>query len=149
MQELDGSRQIVAFSIDGVDYAFPIEDVKEIIRHVEPRPTSSTVPWMRGVINLRGSIIPIVDLGLRLGRIGDAPDPEHAKILVLEHGDVTLGTMVTSVDEVRTVASEQIQPAPAGASATHVAAVVTVDEKIIVLLDASSLLAVGSEEVAA
>lgn len=139
MQEFGESLQIVAFSVDGVEYAFPIANVKEIIRYQDPQPTSSTTPWMRGVINLRGSIVPIIDLGTRLGRVGSDAEPS-SKILVLEHDGVTVGAVVSSVDEVRTVEREQVQDAPAGASAATIDAVVTVDDRLIMLLDALSLL---------
>src|SRR4051812_27647175 len=99
MQESnDTTLQIVAFTVDGVEYAFRIAAVKEIIRFTEPQPTSSTLPWMRGVINLRGSIVPIIDLGTRLGRATGEIDPKSAKILVLEDGVSTVGAMVTTVD---------------------------------------------------
>jgi purine-binding chemotaxis protein CheW len=147
MQEFGDSLQIVAFTVDEVEYAFPINYVKEIIRHIPPQPTSAREPWMLGVINLRGSIVPIIDLGWRLGRDTPAHDLQHAKILVLEQDDVTIGAVVTSVDEVRTIDAEQVQPAPAGASNRFMDAVVTVDDRLIMLLDATALL--STEAVAA
>jgi purine-binding chemotaxis protein CheW len=95
---------------------------------------------MLGVINLRGSIVPIIDLGGRLGRDASRTDDASARILVLEEGDTTIGAVVSSVDEVRTVDPEQVQEAPAGAASTFIDAVVTVDERLIMLLDASTLL---------
>lgn len=141
MQESsDATLQIVAFTVDGVEYAFRIASVKEIIRYTPPQPTSSTLPWMRGVINLRGSIVPIIDLGTRLGRSTGDIDPKSAKILVLEDGASTVGAMVTTVDEVRTITTEQVQPAPTGAGSSYIESVVTIDERLIMLLDATSLL---------
>lgn len=141
MQESsDATLQIVAFTVDGVEYAFRIAAVKEIIRYTPPQPTSSTLPWMRGVINLRGSIVPIIDLGTRLGRSTGDIDPKSAKILVLEDGASTVGAMVTTVDEVRTITTEQVQPAPTGAGSSYIESVVTIDERLIMLLDATSLL---------
>lgn len=141
------SMQIVALTVDGVEYAFRIESVKEIIRYVHPQPTSAQTPWMRGVINLRGSIVPIIDLGSRLGREGAEVDPRSAKILVLEDGESIIGAVVTSVDEVRMVDSEDVQDAPAGAAGGFIDAVVTLDERLIMLLDASALLSL--DEIAA
>lgn len=141
MQESsDATRQIVAFTVDGVEYAFPIASVKEIIRFVEPQPTSSALPWMRGVINLRGSIVPIIDLGTRMGRTVAEPDPKTAKILVLEDGANTVGAVVTTVDEVRTITAEQVQPAPTGAGTSYIDSVVTIEDRLIMLLDAGQLL---------
>ena len=143
------TMQIVAFTIDGVEYAFRIDAVKEIIRYTQPQPTSSTQEWMRGVINLRGSIVPIIELGTRLGRATTEVDPKSAKILVLEDGPSTVGAVVTSVDEVRTIEQEQVQPAPVGAGSSFIDSVVTVDERLIMLLDASELLRIDSQATAA
>ncbi len=150
MQETsDATMQIVAFTIDGVEYAFRIDAVKEIIRYTHPQPTSSRQEWMRGVINLRGSIVPIIELGMRLGRATQEIDPKSAKILVLEDGPITVGAVVTSVDEVRTIEQEQVQPAPVGAGSSYIDSVVTVDERLIMLLDASELLALEASQVTA
>jgi purine-binding chemotaxis protein CheW len=149
VQDSDGTSQIVAFSVGGVEYAFPIGSVKEIIRYAEPQPTSSTQPWMLGVINLRGSIVPIVDLGARLGREDIAIDDKTAKILVLEHGEFVVGAVVSSVDEVRTVEAEQVQDAPVGAASSFMDGVVTVDERLLMLLDAQALIDVQTGQAAA
>lgn len=146
MQEAsDATMQIVAFTVDGVEYAFRIESVKEIIRFTEPQPTSSTLSWMRGVINLRGSIVPIIDLGARLGREAGTTDPQSAKILVLEDGASTVGAVVTTVDEVRTIDLGQVQPAPTGSGSSYIESVVTIEERLIMLLDASLLLSIQAQ----
>jgi purine-binding chemotaxis protein CheW len=144
----DATLQIVAFTIDGVEYAFRIDSVKEIIRYTQPQPTSAAATWMRGVINLRGSIVPIIELGARLGRTTSEVDPRSAKILVLEDGPTTIGAVVTSVDEVRTIESEQVQPAPVGSGSNYIEAVVTVDERLIMLLDAAQLLGIEAQAAA-
>jgi purine-binding chemotaxis protein CheW len=143
MQEpTDPTLQIVVFTIDRIEYALRIEAVREIIRYVEPQPTSSSLSWLLGVINLRGSIVPIIELGARIGREIDERDPASAKVLVLEHGDSTIGAVVTSVDEVLRVDAAQVRPAPSGGGSSFVESVVTVDERMIMLLDAPSLLAI-------
>ena len=61
------SHQLVVFSLGSEEYALPIGAVHEIIRFSEPRTVASEVPWIRGVIGLRGKIIPIFDLAARMG----------------------------------------------------------------------------------
>ena len=61
------SQQLVVFSLGSEEYALPIGAVHEIIRYTEPRSVASDVPWIRGVIGLRGKIIPIYDLAARIG----------------------------------------------------------------------------------
>ena len=60
------SQQLVVFSLGSEEYALPIGSVHEIIRYTEPRTVASDVPWIRGVIGLRGKIIPIFDLASRM-----------------------------------------------------------------------------------
>jgi purine-binding chemotaxis protein CheW len=60
--------QAVVFSIGGDEYALPIGQVREVIAYTEPRSIASRVSWVRGVINLRGTILPVCDLAARLGR---------------------------------------------------------------------------------
>ena len=71
------SQQLVVFSIGSEEYALPIGAVHEIIRYTEPRSVTSDVPWIRGVIGLRGKIIPIYDLASRMGI--RSPTPSSAR----------------------------------------------------------------------
>jgi hypothetical protein len=67
MSEEAITRQLVVFSLGDEEYALPIADVHEIIRYTEPRSVASSVDWVRGVISLRGKIVPVYDLASRLG----------------------------------------------------------------------------------
>jgi len=66
MSEEAITRQLVVFSLGNEEYALPIADVHEIIRYTEPRSVASSVDWVRGVISLRGKIVPVYDLASRL-----------------------------------------------------------------------------------
>ena len=66
MSESSTSQQLVVFCLGAEEYALPIAAVHEIIRFSEPRSVASEVAWIRGVIGLRGKIIPIFDLAARL-----------------------------------------------------------------------------------
>src|SRR5919205_52001 len=76
------SQQLVVFSLGSEEYALPIGTVHEIIRFTEPRSVASDADWIRGVIGLRGKIIPIFDLASRmeLGAAGSEP----GKIVIVE-----------------------------------------------------------------
>jgi purine-binding chemotaxis protein CheW len=76
------AAQLVVFSLGDEEYALPITDVQEIIRYTEPRAVASEAPWIRGVISLRGKIIPVCDLAARLGLPADG-EP-HANIVIVE-----------------------------------------------------------------
>jgi chemotaxis signal transduction protein len=63
---MSDTRQLVIFSLAREEYALPITRVQEIIRYTQPRSVASSAPWIRGVINLRGKIVPVSDLAMRL-----------------------------------------------------------------------------------
>ena len=92
------------------EYALPIAAVHEIIRFSEPRSVASEVAWIRGVIGLRGKIIPIFDLAARLELPARRPQP--GKIVILETGTGQVGVMVDEVEEVLTAGSDQLEPVP-------------------------------------
>ena len=71
------ASQLVVFSLGDEEYALPITDVQEIIRYAEPRAVASESPWIKGVISLRGKIIPVCDLATRLGLPAESRAPEH------------------------------------------------------------------------
>jgi len=83
------TQQLVVFALGDEEYALPIQQVQEIIRYSEPRAVSSTEPWIRGVISLRGKIVPVFDLGLRLGL--HAEPGQDQKIVIVETGSGTAG----------------------------------------------------------
>lgn len=58
--------QLVIFKLGGEEYALPIKHVQEIIRYTQPRSVASAEPWVRGVLSLRGHIVPVYDLADRL-----------------------------------------------------------------------------------
>ena len=100
------TRQLVVCSLGEEEYALPIDQVREIVRAIEPRSVASDLPWMRGVISLRGMLVPVYDLATRLGVT--AVDNGRAKIVIVETRGEVAGVLVDDVVEVLTVALEQI-----------------------------------------
>src|ERR687894_495000 len=103
---LPDTQQLVVFSLGSEEYALPIASVHEIIRFTEPRSVASEVAWIRGVIGLRGKIIPIFDLAARLGLAGTGTEP--GKIVIVEAGSDQVGVMVDEVEEVLTTSTDQL-----------------------------------------
>jgi purine-binding chemotaxis protein CheW len=130
------SYQLVVFSLGSEEYALPIGAVHEIIRFSEPRSVSSEVPWIRGVIGLRGKIIPIFDLAARLGLEPSAP----GKIVIVSSGAGQVGVMVDEVEEVLTVESGQLEEVPT-ANSESIEAIAKIDDRLVVLLNTSGLFA--------
>src|SRR5215212_5036853 len=102
MSEETLSRQLVVFSLGHEEYALPITQVHEIIRYTEPRSVASDSPWIRGVISLRGKIVPVYDLAVRLGLGGSEIEAHDAKIVIVETETEMAGVIVDEVEEVMT-----------------------------------------------
>ena len=129
-------NQLVVFSLGAEEYALPITEVQEIIHYTEPRAVASEQTWIRGVISLRGKIIPVCDLAARLGL--DAEQSPAAKIVVVEREAGTAGVIVDDVAEVLTIEPEQLDEAP-GAGAELVEGVVKVDDRLVILLSSDGV----------
>jgi purine-binding chemotaxis protein CheW len=138
MSTEETTRQLVIFSLGSEEYALPITRVQEIIRYAEPRSVASQTAWIRGVINLRGKIVPVCDLAERLGLTLERP--EAAKIVIVETAVGTAGVIVDDVDEVLTVSPEQLEEVPT-ADAAYVDAVAKVGERLAILLNPDGLFA--------
>jgi len=116
--------------------------VHEIIRYTEPRTVASDAEWIRGVIGLRGKIIPIFDLASRMGlETGSEP----GKIVIVESGTGQVGVMVDEVEEVLTVSSEQLEDVPS-ATSTAIEAIAKIDDRLVILLNPAGLFARSSGE---
>jgi purine-binding chemotaxis protein CheW len=140
MSDTTSSRQLVVFSLGSEEYALPIAAVSEIIRATEPRSVASEVAWIRGVIGLRGKIIPIFDLAARLELPPAAAAPESGKVVILETGGDQVGVMVDEVEEVLTVETSQLERVPT-ASTEAIEAIAKIGDRLVILLNPEGLFA--------
>ena len=140
------SQQLVVFSLGDEEYALPITKVQEIIRFAEPRAVASEAAWIRGVISLRGKIVPVCDLAARLGLAAERA--ENAKIVIVETVGATAGVIVDDVEEVLTVDASQLDAVPA-AGADFIEAIAKIDDRLVVLLNPDGIFAGLDLELAA
>ena len=133
----DSTMQLVVFSLGDEEYALPITHVQEIIRYTEPRGVASQTPWVKGVISLRGKIVPVYDLASRLNLTVDSPS---SKIVMVESGDDMAGVIVGDVEEVLTLTSDDLDEVPA-AGAACIQAIAKVGDRLVVLLDPAGIFA--------
>ncbi len=133
------SRQLVVFSLAGEQYALPIESVSEIIRHTRARSIATDEPWVRGVIALRGKIVPIFDLAARLG-LAATPDADTDKIVIVETATGHVGVTVQEVEEVLTIGDDQLEPVPTGSEHDGLDGIVKLRERLVILLNPTVLL---------
>ncbi|HMJ01617.1 MAG TPA: chemotaxis protein CheW [Conexibacter sp.] len=130
------ARQLVVCALGSEQYGLPIEQVREIVRYAAPRPVASELPWMRGVIGLRGRLVPVHDLAVRMDLAPTAPIPPTAKLVILEADGELAAVLVDDVVEVLHVEQAQLEPVPSGSGW-----IARVDERLVLLLDAHELLA--------
>ena len=140
--------QLVACTIAGAEYAFPITSVREIIRDVRTQPIGSTDPTALGVIDLRGQVMPVHDLALALGETALVAAPHDAErggrrivVTTVDDGAQVIGWLVDGVDEVFVVDDDAITDVDRSTSAV-VRRIAHVDEgRLIPVLDIDVLLA--------
>lgn len=139
-------RQFLAFVLGGETFAMEIRSIKEVIQYGALTQVPMMPDFVRGVINLRGSVVPVLDLAVRFGR---APSEVSRRtcVVVLEvelHGeDLMLGFIVDQVRAVLDIGAADIEPPPAFGSALRsdfLAGIGKVDGEFVILLDVDHVL---------
>lgn len=134
--------QFVVFKLGNEEYGVPITQVKEINRLLTTTKVPRSPMFVEGIINLRGQIIPIIDLKKRF----ELPLTEYtgdARIIVVQVGSHSFGVEVDSVSEVLRINSSSIEPAPhivCSIDAKYITGVAKVGERLLILLDLDRLL---------
>ena len=140
MSDLPDARQIVVFTLGDEEYGLPINYVHEIIRYTEPRAVASRDTSVRGVISLRGRIVPVFDLCVRLG-LSATTAADRAKIVIVETGSEMAGVVVDTVEEVVTVDEEHVDAAPV-VGGVVIDGIAKLDDRLVVLLSPEAIVAV-------
>ncbi|MFZ2619293.1 MAG: chemotaxis protein CheW [Alphaproteobacteria bacterium] len=129
---------LVTFLLLGEEFGLPILDVREIIRITAITPVPQAPSFVEGVINLRGQIIPVVDLRKRFGIPAKEAD-EETRIVVVELKNTVIGLVVDSVSEVLRLPADTVAPPPAivagSIGAEYIKGIGHHDEKMIILID--------------
>ena len=139
------ATQLVVFRIDKSEYALPVGNVGEILRMVAIAPVPEAPEWLPGVINLRGKVIPVINLRTRLGlpaeKIG-----LNTPIIVAEHEGHMVGLVADSVTELLTVSGDSIEPPDERVGASNaVKSVARAAERLILIFDLERVCA-GSQQ---
>lgn len=136
--------QIVVFGIGKEFYGVSIESVHEIVRVPEITAVPDAPEFLEGVINLRGRIIPVVDLRKRL-RIERAERTKSSRVLITENDGRMIGILVDFVSEVRKLAGDAVEPPPemiAAVGIEYITGVAKIDDRLIIFLDMKSILSI-------
>ena len=146
-------RELISFQIGEQEFCVDITSVREIRGFTPATPVPHSPPYMRGVINLRGAVMPVIDLGSRLGMKTSEPTARHV-IIVAKVGDHSVGLVVDAVCETFAINHDQVQPLPeigGEAMRTVVRGFLQIDDRMISLISLDQLLhdAVDDSKIAA
>jgi len=148
-------RQYLSFVVGGTDFGVPILKVKEILQYEGVTRVPGTPGSIRGVINVRGSVVPVVDLGVKFGK-GEVPETKRTCVLVVEtktrEETLTLGVIADAVSEVVDLAADDIEPPPAfgtGVKLDHITGMGKVGKGFVILLDIDRVLTASEADLAA
>ncbi len=140
--------QLVSFVIDKEEYGIDILNVQEIIRSVEISRVPNAPEFVDGVINLRGKIVPVLDLRKRFGKPA-RPKDKDTRIIVIELGDKVVGFIVDKMKEVIRIPQSIIEAPPElslDVNTKYITGIAKLEDRILVLLDLVQLLD-GNEQV--
>ena len=135
--------QLVTFKIGEEEFGVDILRVQEIIRTMEITRVPKAPDFVEGVINLRGKVIPIIDLRKRFGMEVREHD-KHTRIIVIEINNMIVGFVVDAVHEVLRIPSDTVEPPPpavmGGIDSEYIRGVGRLDDRLLILLDLDKLL---------
>ena len=137
----DKAGKYLTFVLDDRRYAFSIKSVIEIIGIQDITPVPESPVYMKGIINLRGRIIPLIDMRLRFKK-EEIPYNKRTSIIIVRINEVDIGFIVDRVEEVTDIKAEELSPPPVvtmdGAS-KYVMAIGKIKGGIVLLLDHDKL----------
>ncbi|GMR16880.1 MAG: chemotaxis protein CheW [Gammaproteobacteria bacterium] len=142
------TRKYLTFKVDEEDYGTDIDNIKEIIEYGAMTRVPLTPPHIRGVCNLRGNVIPIIDLAVRLDKTVNEVTKRTCIIIVeLQDNDeiMDIGFVVDEVDEVMDISAAQIEAAPqfgADIRSDFITGMGQVDGKFVILLSLEDVLSI-------
>lgn len=137
------ASEFLTFRLSVESYGIEILKVQEIRGYETPTAIANAPSFIKGVINLRGVIVPILDLRIKF-RLAEASYDEFTVVIILNIAGRVVGVVVDSVSDVLTLAAESIRPTPEFASASfdtkYITGLASVDEQMLILLDIEKLM---------
>ncbi len=140
--------QLVSFVVENEEFGVDILKVQEIIRTVEITRVPKSPEFVEGVINLRGRIVPVIDLRKRFG-ISKKERDNETRIIVVELTDKVVGFLVDKVKEVIRVEKSIIEPPPdltTSVNANYITGVAKLQDRLLILLDLDKVLSSNEQE---
>lgn len=151
--EASNVNQYLTFTLDNEQYAISVSKVREVLEHTKITKLPRTAEFMKGIINLRGAGVPVIDLRLKFG-LPETPITKDTSIIVMEvnslDGDVVVGALADAVHEVVEIDEKAVEPAPrfgTRLAAEFIKGVGKKDELFIIILDIDRIF--NAEEITA
>lgn len=141
MQMTNEPQQYLTFAVMGEEYGVDIMTVREIKGWSESTRLPNSPECLRGVMNLRGIIIPIFDLRARFGNGLTEADAKHV-VIILAVGARTIGILVDAVSDILTVMQDDVKPAPEmemREDADYISGLISLEQRMVVLLSVDKL----------
>ncbi|MGB7757224.1 MAG: chemotaxis protein CheW [Salinisphaera sp.] len=135
-------REVLVFTLGGEEYAVDILKVQEIRGYSNVTRIANVPEFIKGVTNLRGEIVPIVDLRIKFA-LGEADYTEHTVVIVLNIGERVVGIVVDSVSDVIGLSAEQIKPAPefgGQMNTAYLQGLASIEERMLILIDVEAMM---------
>ena len=141
-------HQLVVFELANESYGINIDVVESIIKLQSITQLPQTSSYIKGVTNLRGTVLPVIDLRLRFG-LDAKPDTKQTRVIIVTMGNVKVGVIVDGVSEVLRVSDEIIEPLPSMVNSVNsefLKGIVRLDDRLIILLEVEKVLALQEQE---
>ena len=141
--------QVVAFKLRNEEYGFSILNVQEIKGLTDITRVPFAPEFIKGVINLRGSVLPVIDLKKRLG-LEDTPYTANTRIVIVQYDEVAVGMLVDAVTEVRTINADDIDTSRTvtgnDSNSKFISGIGKVDDRLIIQLNLREIIGLNGEE---
>ena len=140
-REVDSNQRYLAFSLRAEQYAIPLLQVKEVIGMTDPTPIPQVPSYFKGIINLRGQVISVIDLRTKL-QLSTSTDGSETSIIILDLESLCLGVIVDSINCVLALEPNDISAPPDGTDAKDqfLTGVARKDNRLTLLLDIKATL---------
>ena len=141
--------QLVSFHIGEEEFGVDILKVQEIIKIIDVTRMPNAPEFVEGVINLRGKVIPVIDLRIRM-HFQKKEHDKNTRIIVVEIGGRTVGFIVDSVSEVLRISKDIFESPPeivAGMNSEYITAIGKLEDRILILLDLEKVLSTNEKNI--
>lgn len=142
-----GETEYLSFGLGNSEYSVEIMSVREIRGWTRTTSLPHSPAYVRGVINLRGAVLPVIDLAIRLGLPATEPEDRNV-IIVVDVDSRTMGLRVDAVSDILTLTQDQLHPPPDVATSTgarFVKALTILDERMVRVLDLTQVMPSSNE----